>query len=58
MKFNPDLLDLNAAEAATEEKAGDIADREEEIRNAAAESENNLDGMSDEEKEALAIAQA
>lgn len=58
MKVNPDLLELNAEAAAADENAGDVADRDEAIRNAAAESENNLDEMSDEEKQALAVAQA
>ena len=53
MKVNPDLLDLE--QAAT---AGDEADKAEALREAAAESENDLDGMSDAEKEALAMAQA
>ena len=54
MKVNPDLLDLQGEEAAAE----DTADKEEAVRNAAAESENNLDDLSDAEKEALAVAQA
>lgn len=55
MKVNPDLLDLQGEEAAAAE---DTADKEEAVRNAAAESENNLDDLSDAEKEALAVAQA
>lgn len=54
MKVNPDLLDLQGEEATAE----DTADKEEAVRNAAAESENNLDDLSDAEKEALAVAQA
>lgn len=61
MKVNPDLLDLKEedveginAEAATQEST----DEEEAIRAAAAESSDNLDDLSDEEKEALAVAQA
>lgn len=52
MKVNPDLLELDNPEVAA------TVDKEEEIRTAAAESENNLDDLSDEEKEALAVAQA
>ncbi|MDD6070232.1 MAG: hypothetical protein PUC12_05360 [Clostridiales bacterium] len=55
MQVNPDLLDLQGEEAAAVE---DTADKEEAVRNAAAESENNLDDLSDAEKEALAVAQA
>lgn len=59
MKVNPDLLDLESGElqdaAVTAE---DVVTKEEEVRNAAAESENNLDDLSDAEKEALAVAQA
>ena len=54
MQVNPDLLNLDADEVA----ASDEIDKEEEVRAAAAESENNLDELSDEEKEALAVAQA
>lgn len=54
MQVNPDLLDLQGEEAAAE----DTVDKEEAVRNAAAESENNLDDLSDAEKEALAVAQA
>lgn len=53
MEVNPDLLNTEDPE-----KKGEEADKEEELRNAAAESENNLDDLSDEEKEALAMAQA
>lgn len=55
MKVNPELMDLDKETAAA---AGDEADKAEALRAAAAESENNLDGMSDAEKEALAVAQA
>lgn len=61
MKVNPDLLDLKEEnvegideEAATQESA----DEEEVIRAAAAESSDDLDNLSDAEKEALAVAQA
>lgn len=53
MKVNPDILDLDGSKTA-----GERADEEEALRNAAAESENNIDGLTDEEKEALAAAQA
>ncbi len=53
MEVNPDLLNTEDPD-----KKGEEADKEEELRNAAAESENNLDDLSDEEKEALAMAQA
>ena len=53
MKVNPDLLDLDGSKTA-----GELADEQEAIRNAAAESENNIDDLTDEEKEALAVAQA
>lgn len=53
MEVNPDLLDLEGKGVS-----GDDADQEEALRKAAAESENNLDDLSDEEKEALALAQA
>lgn len=53
MEVNPDLLNLEDPE-----KKGEEADKEEQLRSAAAESENNLDDLSDEEKEALAMAQA
>lgn len=53
MKVNPDLLELDNPEEAVA-----LVDKEEEIRNKAAESENNIDDLSDEEKEALAVAQA
>ncbi len=55
MKVNPDLLDLQEDEAAV---TAEETDHEEEVRTAAAESENNLDDLTDEEKEALAVAQA
>lgn len=55
MQVNPELLDLQTEEAATTENE---ADKEEEIREKAVESENNLDDLSDAEKEALAVAQA
>lgn len=55
MKVNPDLMDLDKEEAAA---AAEEADKAEALREAAAESENDLDGMSDAEKEALAVAQA
>lgn len=54
MKANTDLLELDE-ELATDEET---VEREEAVRNAAAESENNLDDLSDAEKEALAVAQA
>lgn len=53
MAVNPDLLDLEGGKTA-----GDLADEEEAVRSAAAESENNVDDLTDEEKEALAVAQA
>lgn len=53
MKVNPDILDLDGSKTA-----GERADEEEALRNAAAESENNIDDLTDEEKEALAVAQA
>lgn len=55
MKVNPELMELDQAVVSEEEVA---VTEEEAIREAAAESENNLDGLSHEEKEALAIAQA
>lgn len=58
MEPNKDLLVADEAVAASEELPSEVADREEEIRDAAAESENNIDEMPDEEKEALAVAQA
>ena len=53
MKVNPDILDLDGSKTA-----GELADEQEAVRNAAAESENNIDDLTDEEKEALAVAQA
>ena len=53
MEVNPDLLNTEDPDKKAKE-----ADKEEELRAAAAESENNLDDLSDEEKEALAMAQA
>lgn len=53
MKVNPDILDLDGSKTA-----GELTDEQEAIRNAAAESENNIDDLTDEEKEALAVAQA
>lgn len=57
MKVNLDLLDLDGGEMAVA-TVEDAVDKEEAVRNAAAESENNLDDLSDAEKEALAVAQA
>ena len=56
MKVNPDLLDLEEEQVAAAKE--DIADQEEALRNAAAESENNIDDLTDEEKEALTVTQA
>lgn len=55
MKLNADILDLDREAAAT---AAEEADKAEEVRTAAVESENDLNGMSDAEKEALAMMQA
>lgn len=56
MKVDPNLLNIKEEEQAL--KGENTKEQEEQIRNAAAESENNPDGMSEEEKAALAVAQA
>ena len=57
MKVNPELLDTDKVSSDEKEKKEE-ADKKEEIRNVAIESENDINGMSQEEKDALAVAQA